>query len=89
MIDLNILKLLNKTLESMQHFHGEIQNALDHANLNSDLDTDPNLNYNTLYEKIQQAKLKHMPIKLVKFNKYKQNITMDYQRNLTIHSVQG
>ncbi len=45
-------------MESIQNFHGELQNALDHANLNSNLDTNPNLNYNTLHKIIQQAELK-------------------------------
>ncbi len=54
-------------MESIQNFHGEIQNALDYANLNSDLDTNPNSNYNTLHEIIQQAKRK--------FNKYKHKIS--------------
>ncbi len=31
---------------------------------------DPNINYNVLHEIIQQAKIKHMPEKRVKFNKY-------------------
>ncbi len=39
-------------MESIQNFHGEIQNVLDHANLISDLDTDPNLNYNTLHTEL-------------------------------------
>ncbi len=37
-------------MESIQNCHGEIQNSLDHSNLNSDLNTDPNLNYNTLHK---------------------------------------
>ncbi len=72
---------------SIQNFHGEIQNALDHANLNSALDTDPNLNYNTLHKIIQQAKLKLMPIKLVKFNKYKHKISPWIMRGI-LQSIQ-
>ncbi len=33
------------------------------------------MNYNTLHEIIQQANLKHMHIKLIKFNKYKHKIS--------------
>ncbi len=68
-------KIVKQDMESIQNFHGEIQNALDHANLNSDLDIDPNLIYNALHKIIQQTKLKHMPINLVKFNKYKHKIS--------------
>ncbi len=68
-------KIVKQDVESIQKCHGEIQNALDHTNLNSDLDTETNLNYNTLHKIIQQAKLKHMPIKLVKFNKYQHKIS--------------
>ncbi len=46
-----------------------------HANLNRNLNRDPNLNYNTLHVIIQQAKLKHMPIKMVKFDKHKHKIS--------------
>ncbi len=74
-------------MESIQNFHGEIQNALDHANLNSDLDIDPNLIYNTLHKIIQQTKLKHMPIKIVKFNKYKHKIS-PWITNGNIQSIQ-
>ena len=80
-------KIVKQDMESIQNFHGEIQNALDHANLNNDLDTDPNLNYNTLHEIIQQAKLKHMPIKLVKFNKYKHKISPWITRGI-LQSIQ-
>ncbi len=44
-------------MESIQTFHDGKQNSLNNANLNRNLDTDPNLNYNTLDEVIQQAKL--------------------------------
>ncbi len=57
----------------MQNFHDEIQNALNHANLNRNLNRDPNLNYNTLHVIIQQAK--HMPMKMVKFDKHKHKIS--------------
>ncbi len=62
--------MLNKTWNQYKTFM-----VKDHTILNSDLDTDSNLNYNTLHEIIQQAKLKYMPIKLVKFNKYKHKIS--------------
>ena len=34
---------------------------------------DPNYNYDIIYEEITRAKTKHMPNKLVKFNRYKHN----------------
>ncbi len=40
-------------------------------NLKQDLKEDPNNTYNVLHNVIQDAKNKHMPTKLVKYNKYK------------------
>ncbi len=51
------IKIAKQDMESIQIFHDEIQNDLNHTNLNRHLDTDPNLNYNTLHEIIQQTKL--------------------------------
>ncbi len=36
------IKTAKQDMESMQNFHDEIQNALNHANLNRDLNRDPN-----------------------------------------------
>ncbi len=41
---------------------------------------DPNINYNVLHEIIQQAKIKHVPEKLVKFNKYNDKCSHGLQR---------
>ncbi len=65
-------------MESIQKNHNEIQNAINYTNLNGKLDTDPNINYNTLHEVIQQAKLKHMSIQLVKFDKHKHVLPEEY-----------
>ncbi len=59
----------------MQNFHDEIQITLNHVNLDRDLNRDPNLNDNTLHVIIPQAKLIHMPIKMVKFDKHKHKIS--------------
>ncbi len=69
------IKIAKQDMESIETFHDEIQNALNHTNLNRNLDTDPNLNYNSLHEIIQQTKLKHMPIKPVKLDKHKHKIS--------------
>ncbi len=53
------LKIAKQDMESIHKFHDEIQNALYHANLNRNLDIDPNLNYNTLHEVFHKAMLKH------------------------------
>ncbi len=64
-------KIAKQDTESIQNFQTHIQNALEHANLDRDLGSDPNINYSTLHEIIQKAKLKHMHVKLVKFVKHK------------------
>ena len=41
------------------------------SNMNHDLSTDPNLNYNILHDHITKMKEKHLPFKFEKFNKHK------------------
>ncbi len=73
---------------SIQNFQTEIQNTLEHANLDRDLGSDANINYSTLHDIIQKVKLKHMTVKLVEFVKHKhKNITMDYSRNPKVYSI--
>ncbi len=69
------IKIEKQDTESIQNLQTEIQNALDQANLDGDLGSDPNINYSTLHEIIHKAKLKHMPVKLVKFVKHKHKIS--------------
>ncbi len=58
------IKIVKQDTKSIQTFESDIQNALEHVNLNSDLSSDPNLNYSALHGIIQQAKLKHIPVKV-------------------------
>ncbi len=69
------IKIATQDTESIQHFQKEIQNSLEHANLDRDLGSDPNINNSTLHEIIQKAKLKHMSVKLAKFVKHKHKIS--------------
>ncbi len=64
------IKLSKQDTESIEGFHQEILNSAKHLNLNNNYNMNPNINYNVLHEIIQQAKIKHIPEKLVKFNKY-------------------
>ncbi len=57
--------------ECIENFKLELQTSLNSVPLVSDLHTDPNINYNTLHNVIQDAKRKHMPTIKVKFNKYR------------------
>ena len=41
------------------------------SNMNHDLSTDPNLNYDILHDHITKMKEKHLPFKFEKFNKHK------------------
>ena len=43
------------------------------SNMNHDLSTDPNLNYDILHDHITKRKEKHLPFKFEKFNKHKHN----------------
>ncbi len=61
--------------KSIQHFQQEILNSLEHINLINNYHIDPNQNYNVLHKIIQRAKIKHIPDKLVKFNKSKHKMS--------------
>jgi len=69
------VKVNKQDKESIQLFQNEILYSVESANLTQDINIDPNLNYNILHEIIQQAKIKHMPLKLIKFNKYKHKMS--------------
>ena len=43
------------------------------TNMNNDLSSDPNLNYNILHDHITDLKKKHLSYKFEKFHKHKQN----------------
>ena len=64
------VKVSKYTNESIKNIHDELDNSniLDKFNHSA---TDPNDNYNTLSHIFTTVKNKHIPIKLVKFNKYK------------------
>ena len=49
----------------------ELSNTDISQDFNCNLDTDPNSNYKIFSDKIQEIKSKHIPCKLVKFNKHK------------------
>ncbi len=64
---------LKKDNESKQQFHYEILHCLEHENETNDITQDPNINYNILHNIVQNAKMKHMHQKSVRFHKYKHN----------------
>ena len=59
--------------ECILKFQTELNNANIYDMLDTQLLTDPTENLTTLNKLISQAKDKHLPIKLVKFNKHKHN----------------
>jgi hypothetical protein len=65
------VKVNKQDKESIEKFHYEILHDLELENLSNDLLQDPNINYNILHNIMQSAKMKHMPQKMVKYNKYK------------------
>ena len=57
--------------ESILNLQTELNNASIYDMLDTDLHTDPTENLNILNRSIDQAEVKHLPIKYVKFNKHK------------------
>ena len=55
----------------MQNFINEMNDTDIMSNLNMSPNADPNENYGILNNTIMEIKSKHMPSKLVKFNKHK------------------
>ena len=49
----------------------EIKLGIIYGKLNKNPNADPNYNYDILYKEITRAKTKHMPNKLVEFNRIK------------------
>ncbi len=65
------VKITKQDNEAIQKFHNEILTSDKLINLKSDLNEYPNNTYNILHSVIQDAKDKHIPTKLIKYNKYK------------------
>ena len=63
----------NITTGTIKHLYDELASINIMDKINKDITTDPNLNYNTL-EDIESMN-KTMPLKKVKFNKYKTKCT--------------
>ena len=57
--------------QSVKNFEAEIEILLLQSKFFCDTHDDPNGSYNALHDIIQTAKAKHMPDRLVKYNKYK------------------
>jgi hypothetical protein len=53
----------------------EVLYSIEKTHFNRENNADPNLNYNVLYEIIQQAKTKHIPVRMVKFSRYKHKMS--------------
>ena len=57
----------------MQNVRHEIKSETIYNKFNKLLNASPNLNYDIIYKEMLLSKNKHMPGKLVKFDKYKHN----------------
>ena len=58
-------------IKSITAFSDEIK-SIDFLNIyNNDLPVDPNINYNIVHKKLHDALDKHIPLKVIKLNKYK------------------
>ena len=69
------IKVQTNNPQSIQNFYQELNMTDITQTLNQNLNTDPNMNYNKFISIILKAKDKHLPIKTVKFNKYKHKLT--------------
>ena len=65
------IKINTQSEEAMQKVKIEIDSYNCYNKLHKHQNEDPNLNYNIMHEEIMRAKNKYMPIKTMKFNKYK------------------
>ncbi len=61
--------------ESKKKCLEELQESIKRLNLDIYPNLDPNINYNILHDTIQSAKELHMPSKIVRYNKYKHQIS--------------
>ena len=69
------VKLRINTPEAHINFQNDIKTAIDSMNFNNDLLQDPNIYYNSLENIINESKDKNLPIKSVKFNRYRHKIS--------------
>ena len=60
---------------AVESFVQSVHNSIINEQFNSDLTTDPNLNYNKLHDIIIDCKQRHLPLKRKRFNKYKHKIS--------------
>ena len=66
-----LIKQSVHTPTAIENIKTELSNYDFSRDLSSDLKTDPNINYNILINKVIEIKNKHIPTKMVKFNKHK------------------
>ena len=69
------IKIRVNTPEAQSNLKQDIKLKIENANFGNDLLQDPNDSYNTLGSIIREAMEKNLPIKEVKFNKYRHKIT--------------
>ena len=64
-------KIRKMDQKSIEAFANDIRSTNFQTMITNDLDCDPNINYNTIHNFLNETLNKHMPIKSVKYNKYK------------------
>ena len=65
------VKVWTNSDSAIENFRNELAISCSSENFNSELDNDPNINYDILHNKIVQSLDKHLPVKIVKYNKHK------------------
>jgi len=81
------VKITKQNTESVYNFNHEIASSFETNIFLIDTNQDPNINYNKLHNIIEYAKNKHMPIKVVRFNRHKHKKSPWITQGI-IHSIQ-
>ena len=83
---LKYVKITNKSDDALSKFKNELYELCTINKFNSQLDCDPNENYEIMHGMIQHCITKHLPTKLLRYNKYKHKKTKWITRGL-LHSI--
>ena len=69
------VKIRVNTEEALNNFKNDLKETLQNMNFENNLYTDPNESYDKLHNAIQISKEKFLPVKVVRFKKYKHKIS--------------
>ncbi len=76
------IKVTKQNIEALNVFYNEVDASLANVGLNTYINTNPNINYNAIYQIIRQAKFNHLPEKLIKFHEHKHKLSLWITRGI-------